>query len=299
MAKIDLHMHTTCSDGELTPFEIIDEAVKNGVKHIAIADHDTIESYTKELEEYAKSKDIDLIHAVEISTKTSKTGIHVLGYNFDLDNKELNKKLKKLRNARHDYLYNVAEKLKELGYLIDVESLDKIDAVTKAHIASNIVDNKDNEELLLKNFNHLPNRGEFIETVMNEGCPAYVKKETITPEEAAKLIKQANGIAVLAHPVAYFYEDNLTEDEIEKLVIDMKADGIETNYIYIDRNGIKHNDIDKWNKLANKLKLPTTIGSDFHKKDEIHPVIGLINEDINITDKDIVDILNFINKKTD
>ena len=299
MAKIDLHMHTTCSDGELTPFEIIDEAVKNGVKHIAIADHDTIESYTKELEEYAKSKNIDLIHAVEISTKTSKTGIHVLGYNFDLDNKELNKKLKKLRNARHDYLYNVAEKLKELGYLIDVESLDKIDAVTKAHIASNIVDNKDNEELLLKNFNHLPNRGEFIETVMNEGCPAYVKKETITPEEAAKLIKQANGIAVLAHPVAYFYEDNLTEDEIEKLVIDMKADGIETNYIYIDRNGIKHNDIDKWNKLANKLKLPTTIGSDFHKKDDIHPVIGLINEDINITDKDIVDILNFINKKTD
>jgi len=299
MATIDLHIHTTCSDGELSPKEIIDEAVKNGVKTIAIADHDTTESYTKELFAYAKEKNINLINAVEISTKTNKSGIHVLGYNFDLKNKKLNEKLKKLRNARHDYLFNVAEKLKKLGYLIDVPKLDKIDAVTKAHIASNIVDNKDNEELLMTVFNHVPSRGEFIETIMNEGCPAYVKKESITPEEASKLIKEANGKVVLAHPVAYTYEDNLTEKEIEELVIRMQADGIETNYIYIDRNNVKHNDIAIWNKLAKKLNLATTIGSDFHKKDDIHPTIGLINEDIKLTEKDIVDILNFINKKTD
>jgi len=299
MATIDLHIHTTCSDGELSPKEIIDEAVKNGVKTIAIADHDTTEGYTKELYAYAKEKNINLINAVEISTKTNKSGIHVLGYNFDLKNKKLNEKLKKLRNARHDYLFNVAEKLKKLGYLIDVPKLDKIDAVTKAHIASNIVDNKDNEEILMKAFNHVPSRGEFIETIMNEGCPAYVKKESITPEEASKLIKEANGKVVLAHPVAYTYEDNLTEKEIEELVIRMQADGIETNYIYIDRNNVKHNDIAIWNKLAKKLNLATTIGSDFHKKDDIHPTIGLINEDIKLTEKDIVDILNFINKKTD
>ena len=299
MATIDLHIHTTCSDGELSPKEIIDEAVKNGVKTIAIADHDTTEGYTKELYAYAKEKNINLINAVEISTKTNKSGIHVLGYNFDLKNKKLNEKLKKLRNARHDYLFNVAEKLKKLGYLIDVPKLDKIDAVTKAHIASNIVDNKENEEILMKVFNHVPSRGEFIETIMNEGCPAYVKKESITPEEASKLIKEANGKVVLAHPVAYTYEDNLTEKEIEELVIRMQADGIETNYIYIDRNNVKHNDIAIWNKLAKKLNLATTIGSDFHKKDDIHPTIGLINEDIKLTEKDIVDILNFINKKTD
>jgi predicted metal-dependent phosphoesterase TrpH len=299
MATIDLHIHTNCSDGELTPFEIIDEAKKNGVKTIAIADHDTTEAYTKELEDYAKKNDINLINAVEISTKIDKCGIHVLGYNFDLKNKKLLDKLKKLRNARHDYLHNVATKVKELGYIIDTEELDKIDAVTKAHIASNVVDNKDNEELLLKEFNHLPDRGEFIETIMNEGCPAYVKKETITPKEASELIKESGGIVVLAHPVAYTYEDNLTEEDIEKLILDIKADGVEANYIYIDRNNTKHNDIDIWKNLANKLNLPTTIGSDFHKKDNLHPTIGLINEDIDLTEKEVVDILNFINKKTD
>ncbi len=297
MATIDLHMHTTCSDGELTPFEIIDEAVKNGVKTIAIADHDTIESYTDELFAYAKEKDINLINAVEISTKTNKSGIHVLGYSFDLNNKKLNNKLKKLRNARHDYLFKVAKKLTDLGYIVNVDELDKIDAVTKAHIASNVVDNKENEELLLKEFKHIPNRGEFIETIMNEGCKAYVKKESITPKEASKLIKEANGVVVLAHPVAYSYEDNLTEQEIEDLVIDMQADGIETNYIYIDRYDNKHNDIKKWNKLAKKLNLPITIGSDFHKKDGLHPVIGLLDEDIKLSEKAIKDIIKFVTKK--
>ena len=80
--RIDLHIHTTISDGVLTPKEVIDEAVKNGVAVISIADHDTIDAYTDEIFEYAKSKNIKLIPAVEISTKTKKSGIHVLGYNF-------------------------------------------------------------------------------------------------------------------------------------------------------------------------------------------------------------------------
>ena len=82
--RIDLHIHTTISDGSLTPIEVIDEAVKNGVSTIAIADHDTIDAYTDELFEYANSKNIKIINAVEISTKSNKAGIHVLGYNFDL-----------------------------------------------------------------------------------------------------------------------------------------------------------------------------------------------------------------------
>ena len=178
MAKIiDLHIHTTISDGALTPKEIIDEAVKNNVHTIAIADHDTIDAYTDELFNYANEKNINLIHAVEISTKTKKTGIHVLGYNFNLEDENFKQKLSLLRNARHDYLYNVGKKLNELGYLLNVEELDKIEAVTKAHIALDVVNNKDNEKLLLENFGHIPSKGEFIETIMNENCPAYVRKE--------------------------------------------------------------------------------------------------------------------------
>lgn len=136
--RIDLHIHTIVSDGMLTPKEVIDEAHRNGVSIIAIADHDTVDAYNDELFEYAKSKNIKLINAVEISTKTKKAGVHVLGYNLDLDNEEFKERLKKVRNARHNYLRDVAKKLEELEYYINVEELDKIEAVTKAHIALNI-----------------------------------------------------------------------------------------------------------------------------------------------------------------
>ncbi len=277
---IDLHIHTTVSDGALTPKEVIDEAVKNGVSAIAIADHDTIEAYTEELMAYAKEKNVELIPAVEISTKTKKCGIHVLGYNIDIHNQEFKTKLATLRNARHDYLFDVSNKLNEIGYQLNVEELDKIDAVTKAHIALDVVNNSANKEMLLENFGHIPNKGEFIETVMNEGCPAYVKKNSITPRDAADLIRSAGGKVVLAHPVAYVYEDGLTEEDISSLVLDMNPFGIEANYIYVDRNDKKINDIDIWRNFAKKHNLPTTVGSDFHNHDGLRPVIGLIGEDL-------------------
>ena len=107
---IDLHIHTNISDGALSPKEVIDEAFKNGINIISIADHDSIDAYTNELFNYASNKNIKIINAVEISTKTSKAGIHVLGYNFDIKNENLKKKLAALRNSRHDYLHNVAKK---------------------------------------------------------------------------------------------------------------------------------------------------------------------------------------------
>lgn len=289
---IDLHIHTNISDGTLSPKQVIDEAKKNDVSIIAIADHDTIEAYNDELFEYAKSKNITLIKAVEISTKTNKTGIHVLGYNFDLENEELNKKLFELRNARHDYLYKVANILKSIGYTLNLSILDAIDSVTKAHIASDVIDNIQNQAKLLHDFGHIPTKGEFIETIMNEGCIAYVKKVSITPKEAANLIRNANGKVILAHPVAYTYEDNLTEKDIYDLIMEMKADGIESNYIYIDRLSNKKNDIDKWTTFANNHNLISTIGSDFHTDDGIHPTIGLIGEDLHLSNSDIDKIID-------
>ena len=289
---IDLHIHSNLSDGELSPKEIIDRAVNNGVSVIAIADHDTTLAYDDELFNYAKENNVKLITAVEISTKYKGIGIHVLGYNFDINNKLLTDKLYSNRNARHIYLHDVATKLKEFGYVIDVNSLDKIDGVTKAHIASNIVENIDNEELLLKIFGYVPERGEFIETIMNEGCPCYVEKETISPMEASDLIREAGGKVILAHPVAYKYEDGLTDNDILNLVNEMKPDGIEANYVYLDRNGNKINECIHWNNFAKHHNLITTIGSDFHKVDNVHPDIGLINEDITLDDKEINTIID-------
>lgn len=291
LKRIDLHIHTNISDGNLTPKEVIDEAYKNRVSVIAIADHDTIEAYNDELFDYAKNKNIKLINAVEISTKSNKAGIHVLGYNFDLKDKNFREKLYKIRNARHIYLHDVGKKLEELGYFLNVEELDKIDAVTKAHIALDIINNEKNKETLLREFGHIPNKGEFIETIMNENCSAYVRKETVTPKEAAQIIREAGGKVVLAHPVAYIHEDNFTDEDILDIIKDMNPDGIEANYLYINKENKLINECEKWNKFAKENNLFVTIGSDFHNKDEIRPEIGFINTDIILSETVIDEIL--------
>ena len=244
--RIDLHIHTSISDGVLTPKEVIDEAVKNGVSVISIADHDTIDAYTDELFEYAKSKNIKLIPAVEISTKTKKSGIHVLGYNFDLEDAKFKEKLKQIRNARHDYLHKVAKKLIELGYCVNLTELDKIGAVTKAHIAIDVTTNLANKDKLLKEFGHIPTKGEFIESIMNENCPAYVEKVTVSPREAGEMIRAEKGKVVLAHPVAYVHEDNLAEEDILEIIKELQPDGLEAYYLYVDRYDNKFDETKKW-----------------------------------------------------
>lgn len=291
MGKIDLHIHTNKSDGLLNPKDVIDEAVKRGVKYISITDHDTINAYDEELFNYAKESGVILIPGVEISTKTDRCGIHVLGYNIDINNIEFKLCLNKIRESRHIYLKDVSKKLESLGYIINTVKLDKILSVTKAHIALDVISNELNKDLLIKNFGCIPSKGEFIESLLNEGCIAYVKKETITPKEAAKIIRSAGGKVVLAHPVAYTYEDDLKEENILNIINDMNADGIESNYIYVDRYDAIHDDCVKWNIFAKDNNLFTTIGSDFHNFDNLRPNIGLDNQindiDINKMIKDL------------
>ena len=290
MTTIDLHIHTNCSDGQHTPYEIIDIALKNGVSTLSIADHDTVLAYTDKLAQYAKEKGINIIPAVEISTNYFGVGIHVLGYNFDLDNKELLDCLSKLKNARLDYLINVSKLLNNLGYYINLGKLKELNTVTKAHIASDIITNKKNEDLLIKTFNHIPSKGEFIETLMNEGCPAYTKKFTITPIEASKIIKNANGKVILAHPVAYTHEDNISLSQIDTLIKKMQADGIESNYLYVDRNNMLFDECDFWNNYAKEKNLITTIGSDFHNIDGYHPEIGFAKNNFSLTNRQVTTI---------
>ncbi len=287
MSKIDLHIHSNISDGKFTSHELIDIAKQNNVKIISIADHDNISVYTKELFDYAKEKEINLIPAVEISTKLNKHSIHILGYNIDLDNETLIDELKKSRNQRVIYLKEVTEKLTELGYYLNLDNLLKIEGVTKGHIAKEVVNNQKNKNKLLQEYNKIPSFGEFIETVMNPGCKGFVEKKTLTPIQAANLIKQANGKIVLAHPVAYEKTNAFSYEEIKNLLIEINADGIESNYIYINKDNEIIDDSTKWNNLANELNLFSTTGSDFHNFDNVSPEIGFNNYQNNFVEIDL------------
>ena len=297
MTTIDLHMHTTKSDGSLTPFQLIDEAVKNGVKFISITDHDTLGAYTNELFDYAKEKGIELIVGVEVSSKSHGKAIHVLGYNVNYKDEEFNSLLAQIRLTRSKYLVDVDKKLSELGYVLNVEKLKKVESVTKANIALDIVENKLNEKKLIEDFGFVPSRGVFIETIMNEGCPAFVKKDSISPRDASLAIKKAGGKVVLAHPVVYEKKDKLSIQTIEDVINDMEIDGIEANYIYYDKNLNRYDDILKWREFAKKTGLFATVGSDFHLDDGAKPKIGFVNQDLVLNDEDVNNILSKLNRK--
>ena len=293
---IDLHVHSTCSDGVLTPQMLVDRAKVNGVSVLAIADHDSVEAYTDDLFEYADKNGVEIIKAVEMSTRYKGIGIHVLGYNFDLKNIKLIDTLSRLKSARQDYLVKVSEKLSSLGYVVNVNLLKTFSSVTKAHIASDVVSNEINNKLLLKTFGHIPSKGEFIETMMNENCVAYVEKFSISPIEASQIIHSAGGKVVLAHPVAYVHEDGVDVNWILDLVKDMKPDGIEANYLYVDRNNQHIDEVDFWRDFADKNNLFSTIGSDFHAPSEIQADLGHINRNLKLSDEQTQVILNNLKK---
>ena len=188
----------------------------------------------------------------------------------------------------------MAKKLEEIGYYLNVEELDKIDAVTKAHIALDIVNNEKNKAKLMNDFGYIPSKGEFIETIMNENCPEYVKKRTVSPKQAADIIRESNGKVVLAHPVAYVHEDGFTDEDILNIINDMKPDGLEANYIYVDRNNNLINETKKWNEFAKENNLFVTIGSDFHNKDGIRPEIGFVNTNFTLTEEEVDKIVKNI-----
>lgn len=131
---------------------------------------------------------------------------------------------------------------------------------------------------------------------MNENCPAYVRKESVTPKEAAEIIRKAKGKVVLAHPVAYVHEDNLTDKEIEEIINDMDPDGLEANYLYADRNDKKFDETEKWNEFAKEHNLFVTAGSDFHNKDGIRPEIGFVNTEFTLSEEEINEILRNLEK---
>ncbi len=268
MKKVDLHMHSKCSDGKYSGYELIDFAVKNNTSAISITDHDTISVYTDDLFEYAKDKGVELISGIEFSTRTKdKKKYHIVGLCIDYKNQEMLKVLEKLKQERFDYLEKAVNLFKELGFDFDRSYVSFEDGVpTKAHIARGIINCENNLEKLKSIFGKMPTEGQLIETYMLRGQKACVDQDSsITPKDAIDLIHKSGGVAILAHPASYVIAGDVAEDFIKNL-IDLGIDGLENINIQFNRskNDEEVDMVDFFTKLAKENNLLQSGGSDFH-----------------------------------
>jgi len=246
---IDLHLHTTASDGSLTPKKLVEVAVERGMEVISITDHDTIDG----LEEGAKRAcelGVKFVNGIELSSEWNGREVHILGYFLDPKDENLKKELKKMQKARDARNYKILEKLAQYKMYITMEELQEEaggNIVSRAHIAN-----------LLLNKGYVYSKGEIFKRYLGIGGLAYVPKGDLTPERAVEIIRENGGIASLAHP-KYISED---EVRLTELINDLKVAGLEAMEVYYSNFSLK--EVIKYKNIARRRGLLLTGGSDYH-----------------------------------
>ncbi|WP_352417825.1 PHP domain-containing protein [Proteiniborus sp.] len=244
MKKADLHIHTTFSDGSLTPNEIVKWASKKKVHAIAITDHDTVEGIKATIES-AILYDIITIAGIEISCTMEEEEVHILGYFIDYEDNNLLNMTKLLKESRESRGEKIIEKLNYLGFEISLEDVYDISGtgvIGRPHIAKAMI------------------KKEYVNTIeeafgkyLNRNKPAYVERYKLSIEDGINLIHRAGGVAVIAHPGLVKSKKVIYE------AIRLNVDGIEAIHS-------KHSeqDVIKYSEIGNKYNLIITGGSDFH-----------------------------------
>lgn len=249
---IDLHIHTTCSDGSLTPSQVVQYAKEKGLKAIAITDHDTIDGNEEALKE-GTHQDIEVIPGVEISVDYSPGSMHMLGYFITTDDTALQEKLTLLQDSRADRNPKIIEKLKELGLALTYDEVVQESGggqVGRPHIA----------QVLLKK-GCVKNIQEAFDKYLGKGAPAYSDKFRLGAEEAITTITDAGGIPVLAHPFTLHCKGSGELEALIKKLVSTGLQGIEVYYSEHNQRQVSH-----YRKLAEQYNLAITGGSDFHGK---------------------------------
>lgn len=261
MSRVDLHLHTTHSDGSCTPAEVIELAAKVGITTLAITDHD-ITTGVPEAVAAGKARGIEIIPGVEISSLLGGSELHMLGYFLDYEDASLNDRLTRLRESRHRRNPQIIERLQTAGIDItydEVRALAGTDSVGRPHIAR-----------VLMEKGVISSVKEAFNLWLAYGRPAYVPRELPTPAEAILWIKEAKGLAVLAHPTWV----KTTEGTLTDLVRRLKADGLDGMEVYYSTHTPRQTR--DYLALSKQQGLLMTGGSDFHglTKPDIEVGIG-------------------------
>ena len=208
---VDLHIHSTFSDGTLTPEQIVQVAMDKQLTAIAISDHDSV-SGVRPAQQAAAGTELQVLPAVEISTTVDDGDVHILGYFVDLEHTGLLQKLQAIRDARHQRARQIADKLARLGISLDLEKLlaeAGPDSIGRPHIARR-----------LAREGHVADARQAFARYLRRGGPAFVERYRLAPEEAVGLVIAAGGLPVLAHPAlddAEQYVDSLMDCGLQGL----------------------------------------------------------------------------------
>jgi hypothetical protein len=243
--KIDLHLHTNFSDGKLSPEQLLKFAYENHYAYLSITDHDSTLGY-KEACKYVTNYPLELIPGVEVSTIFQTSDVHILAYYVDVDNFQLNEMLKKIYDSRYGRAKKMVDNLTDMGLTLNWEDVLKFAGqnkyVGRPHIARAMIES-----------GHCKTIKEVFDVYLNNDSPIYVPKYRIDTEQAIRIIKEAGGIPVIAHP------GRLEDDSVLYDFIDMGIEGIEVYYSSHSSGQIK-----LYEQIALEHNLIRTGGSDFH-----------------------------------
>ncbi len=244
--RVDLHLHTTASDGRLTPEEVVQLAAKQGLSVVSITDHDSTDGIAAALAAAESFPPLKVIPGVEINTDIPGGEIHILGYFIDHQSEEFKRALKRLRHSRKIRARKMIAKLARLGMEVDWERVKQLaggGSIGRPHIAQAML-----EQGYISSLQQA-----FTRYIGREG-PAYAERERLSPVAAVELVIRARGLPVLAHPA------NL--DDLEGLLLELKAAGLVGLEAYYD--GYRQETIHRLVALASKHSLIACGGSDFH-----------------------------------
>ena len=247
MDTIDLHTHSTFSDGTFTPLQLVKYAEEKGLKAFALTDHDTTEG-VKEAKRIETN--VEVISGVEISTRYDKKEIHIEGLYVNENDTDLNKQLKYYREKRVTRNFEILEKLNSLGVNITIDDVKESctgDVISRAHIA---------KALVSKGF--VGSYTEAFDRYLGDNKCAYVPRETLNYEESMELITKAGGVPVLAHPLLY----KMSDTNLENMMVKLRQKGLKAVELYYSTHS--NSDTQHIMAMANRVGLIYSGGSDFH-----------------------------------
>jgi predicted metal-dependent phosphoesterase TrpH len=242
--KADLHLHTTFSDGALSPRELVQKARNAGLTTIAITDHDNVGAL-EEAVEWGASMGVEVLPGLELSASMGERDIHILAYLFDFKNRNLLEYLEFFRKERLKRAERIVQKLNKINISLEFDAVLEqagIGSVGRPHIANALV-----EQGMIGTYN------EAFEKYIGDHGPAFEKKFQVTPAEAFKLISSSGGLSFLAHPGKYMTELQLSD------VIRSGLDGIEVVHPSHNENLRAF-----YREVVNQYFLLESGGSDYH-----------------------------------